>query len=424
MFCLFWTFPVAAQTGNGLLGDFSQPLLPDKIPSDLNIDVNGKTYDFSPSDVLSLIDETAEISPIATYRSEIENPDFCRYKKSLDCRLVFPYANYAHIKRAYVRNLKTAALQTFLQNLAQKTDMGPVNAKLQMADGKVSVFALSSPGIQLDLDKSEKAIAEFLSQGDFKVKLSLPVKKTDPEVSTDSIDNLGINTLIGEGVSDFRGSPRNRIFNINTATQRFNGLLIKPGEEFSFVKNLGEVDAEHNYLPELVIKNDKTEPEFGGGICQVSTTAFRAAIYSGLKITMRQNHAYPVSYYNPQGMDSTVYIPRPDLRFVNNTPGYILIETKIVGTKLFFDFYGTSDGRKTDVIGPKVLEHNSDGSMKTTFTQAVYDKDGALIRQDVFNSAYASPAKYPHPGAEPVFTEKPQDWSKNEWENYKKAHSL
>lgn len=424
LFCLLWLIPNAARAENAVLGDSSQMFSADKIPLELNVSVDGENHTFSRSDILNLIEETSALSPNLSYRSEIENPDFCLYKKSLICRMVLPYVTYGHLQKTYTRGISEENLQTLLQNLAQKTDTGPVNAKLQMTDGKVSVFALSSPGIQLDMDKGEVAMRDYLAQGDFQATLTLPVKKTDPVVSTDSIENLGINTLIGEGVSDFRGSPKNRVFNINTATQRFNGLLIKPGEEFSFVKNLGLVDGEHNYLPELVIKNDKTEPEFGGGICQVSTTAFRAAIYSGLKITMRQNHAYPVSYYNPQGMDSTVYIPRPDLRFMNNTPGYILIETKIEGTKLFFDFYGTSDGRSVKVIGPRITQHNSDGSMKATFTQEIYDKDGNLQRSDVFNSAYASPSKYPHPGAEPVFTEKPKDWSKNEWDNYKKAHGL
>ena len=191
------------------------------------------------------------------------------------------------------------------------------------------------------------------------------------------------------------------------------------------MKVLGEVDGEHGYLPELVIKHDKTEPEFGGGICQVSTTAFRAAIYSGLEITARRNHAYPVGYYNPQGMDSTVYIPKPDLRFKNDTPNYILIQTKIVGTELTFQFYGTSDGRKTTVIGPTILEKNPDGSMKTTFTQQINDKDGNLIREDVFKSNYESPSKFPHPGeTSGLLTKKPKNWSDREWKVYKKEHGI
>lgn len=424
LFTLFLVLPVGTSAKNGLLNDSPSASVVDNIPLSWSLSADGKTYIFSRSDILNMIQETADLTTNENYSSEMENPDFCLYKKSLICLLFLPNATYGHVQKTYSHSFNEKNIDTFLNDLAGKINTSPVNAKLQMGEGKVSVFALSSQGVQLDMTESKKTLLEYIAQGDFAVPLILPVKKTDPVVSTDSIENLGINTLLGEGFSDFRGSPSNRIFNIKTATERFNDLLIKPGEEFSFVGNLGEVDAEHDYLPELVIKNDKTEPEFGGGICQVSTTAFRAAIYSGLKITMRQNHAYPVSYYNPQGMDSTVYIPRPDLRFMNDTPGYILIETKIEGTKLFFDFYGTSDGRSAKVIGPKITERGTDGSMKATFTQEIYDKDGNLQRSDVFNSVYASPAKYPHPGAEPTFTEKPSDWSKKEWSNYKTAHGM
>ena len=121
-------------------------------------------------------------------------------------------------------------------------------------------------------------------------------------------------------------------------------------------------------------------------------------------------------------MDATVYVPRPDLRFINNTPAYILIQTKIEGTELIFQFYGTDDGRKTEVIGPKIIERNSDGSLKATFTQKVADKNGDLIREDVFNSNYDSPNKYPHPGQ--VLSQKPAGWSDKEWSKYKKDNNL
>jgi len=117
-------------------------------------------------------------------------------------------------------------------------------------------------------------------------------------------------------------------------------------------------------------------------------------------------------------MDSTVYVPRPDLRFINNTPGYILIQPRIEDTELIFSFYGKDDGRKINVIGPKITERNPDGSMKATFTQQVYDKDGKVIIEDVFNSSYDSPGKYPHPGE--VLIQKPSDWSQKQWDTYKK----
>jgi vancomycin resistance protein YoaR len=124
-------------------------------------------------------------------------------------------------------------------------------------------------------------------------------------------------------------------------------------------------------------------------------------------------------------MDATVYVPRPDLKFKNDTPNYILIQTKIEGTELIFDFYGTSDGRQTEIIGPKVVEKNPDGSMKTTFTQKVTGKDGNILREDVFNSSYDSPSKYPHPGTtNDILTQKPNGWSDREWKDYKSAHRL
>lgn len=360
------------------------------------------------------------------YRSEIENIHFCDNK--LDpCDLILPTMLTIHLQKTDKTTIDNQAIVSFVGDLARKINKDPVDSKFTVENDRVVEFASSQAGVRLKTEESiaalEAAVKKLSEQplgGSATVNLAL--EKIEPAIQNSN--GLGIATLIGEGVSNFAGSPKNRIFNINVATARFNGVLIKPGEDFSFVSVLGEVDGEHGYLPELVIKKDKTEPEFGGGICQVSTTAFRAAIYSGLKITARRNHAYPVRYYNPQGMDATVYVPRPDLRFINNTPDYILIQTKIEGTILKFQFYGIDDGRKTEIVGPTITERNPDGSMKATFTQNVFDKDGNKIISDVFNSNYDSPNKYPHPGQETKLTSKPKGWSDREWKVYKKANGL
>lgn len=354
-------------------------------------------------------------------RSEFENIYYCPVN-NIFCALTLTEMQRHHIRLLPEKNVNVDKIRLHVDDIARSVNRDPIDAKFQIEDGKVTTFSEPQNGIALDTEKSVEMILSALqtNQEKYPQTLNLPFDVKEPAIGYENVNSLGINSLIGEGVSNFKGSTKSRIHNVTVGASRFNGVLIKPGEEFSFVKNLGEVDAEHGYLPELVIKHDKTEPEFGGGICQVSTTAFRAAIYSGLKITARRNHAYPVSYYNPQGMDSTVYIPNPDLRFINNTPGHILIQTSIEGTILKFQFYGTDDGRKTTIDGPKVLEKNPDGSMKTTFTQHVFDKNGEEIIKDVFNSSYNSPDKYPHPGEE-IFTTKPDDWSKKQWEDYKKS---
>jgi vancomycin resistance protein YoaR len=130
-----------------------------------------------------------------------------------------------------------------------------------------------------------------------------------------------------------------------------------------------------------------------------------------------------VQYYAPQGLDATVYIPKPDLMFLNYTPNYILIQTRIEGTQLIFDFFGTSDGRETKIVGPFVTERGDAGAMKTIVTQEVYGTDGNLLRKADFKSNYDSPSKYPHPGQEKI-TEKPTNWSSKEWKAYKKANGM
>ncbi len=402
LYCFIFLFfflsvsPVAF--GNEIdLGTFTQKEIDSKINQPINFNVNGLNDSFSQSEVSSWLSEKVFLNYAKNYNSEIENPDLCAYYKSLSCELSFNARKENHIRKESTLLINTDLLKKSLSALATRVNKDPIDARLKIEDGKVSAFSLSEKGISLDENKSAKAIIDYLKNSSESQMLALPYQEINPKIGENSADSMGINTLIGEGHSDFRGSSKNRITNIKIATNKFNGVLIKPGEEFSFINTLGPVDAEHGYLPELVIKQDKTEPDYGGGICQVSTTAFRAAIYSGLEITARQNHAYPVSYYNPQGMDATVYIPRPDLKFINNTPGYILIQTKIEGTILTFQFYGTSTGQTVKIIGPIILERNPDGSMKTTFTQQIYDKDNHLSKETVFKSNYESPNKYPHP---------------------------
>lgn len=405
------------------LGYFPAQRLADYFAKGITLQAGGADYNLPAGELKKWIAEKEDLTVSGGYQSEIENIDFCQYKKSIPCALMFSARRKFHTQKISEVFLNRDLLNKFLDDLAQQTDKDPENATLQVEDGKVFVFALGKNGIKLDKEKSLCLISDYFKNNSSAGKIELAYDEIKPEITTDSIDNLGIKSLIGEGSSNFAGSPKNRIHNIYVGAQKFNGVLIKPGEEFSFIKTLGTVDESTGYLPELVIKTDQTVPEFGGGMCQVSTTTFRAAIYAGLKITARTPHAYPVRYYNPQGMDATVYIPRPDLRFINNTPGYILIQTRIEGTRLIFNFFGADDGRKINLIGPKITESNPDGSMKATFTQEVFDASGNKIINDVFNSAYDSPAKYPHPGEE-IFKEKPKGWTQGEWKAYKKAHNI
>jgi len=239
-----------------------------------------------------------------------------------------------------------------LDELAKEIDMAPQEAKFQMADNKVKEFQPALPGLELDKEVSLNNLNRefFINKNK---TITLAVKESPPISKTEDTNTLGIKELIGKGVSDFSGSHTNRIKNIKNAVAHLNGLIIPPGE-FSIVDAIGEVNAATGYFQEFVIKGDRTIPEYGGGLCQIGTTIFRVALYSGLPITERRPHSYIVSYYKPLGMDATIYGPHPDVRFLNDTGHNILLQIKIEGTKLTFEFWGTSDGRKVEITDPEI----------------------------------------------------------------------
>ncbi len=268
------------------------------------------------------------------------------------------------------------------------------NARFNRIDDRVDQFEMPREGRSLNVDASLAAAQSALqNESD---SIALVVDLTEPAVKDlGDIEALGIKELLATGESDFSGSPANRINNIEVGTARYHGLLIEPGQEFSFNEFLGPVDAEHGFKPELVIKQNVTTPEYGGGLCQVSTTLFRAAVYSGLEITQRRNHAYVVKYYGTPGFDSTIYPPYTDLRFINNTPGYILIQARVEGKKLFFELWGTNDGREVLVEGPFTYDRQSNGAMKARLSQTV-TKDGEVMIEHTFYSNYKSADLFPH----------------------------
>lgn len=249
-------------------------------------------------------------------------------------------------------------------------------------------FTNATTGKSLDFYTSMKNILYALEQGG--ATAYLKIDEVLPEKTLSDINNLGINELIGIGESDFKGSPKNRLHNIKIGVKQMQGVIIKPGEEFSFNKFLGPVEEAQGFLPELVIKRTGTVPELGGGLCQVSSTTFRAAMNAGLPITQRKNHAYAVQYYSPQGTDATIYPGVVDLKFINDTPGHLLIWPYFKdNTKLIFEFYGTKDNRKVTLNKPWQYDRKPDGSLKAEWTRVV-EKDGQ-IATSTFKSIYLSP---------------------------------
>jgi vancomycin resistance protein YoaR len=249
-------------------------------------------------------------------------------------------------------------LAPYFKPIRKIIEVPAVNAIFTMKEDKVVEFVPHKTGIGIDDDALASDLRDALYQA--KAGIELPMKVTEPEITNEKSNSLGINEALGTGTSSFARSPKNRIANITNGASKLNLTLIAPDEEFSLVSQLKPFDEENGYAKELVIKGNKIEPEIGGGLCQIGTTTFRSVMNSGLPITMRQNHTLVVSYYNDPanglpGSDATIYDPNPDFRFVNDTGHYILFLAQVLPKqKLAFTIYGTSDGRKGSYEPPEV----------------------------------------------------------------------
>ena len=261
---------------------------------------------------------------------------------------------------------KESVLTDKLTELSAQVDIPVEDALFAFAGGKVTAFKPSKEGQKLNIEKAKKSIREALgaaaATNQQRITIALPVETIRPAINTHNTNAFGIKELIGSGYSEFTGSIPGRIHNVVLAASRLNGVLIKPGEELSFNNTIGDISAATGYQSAYIIKEGRTVLGDGGGVCQVSTTLFRAALNAGLPIIERRAHAYRVHYYEEggykPGLDATVFSPSVDLVIKNDTPTYILIQTK-TDTKnltLRFELYGTRDGRVAEISNHKVWD--------------------------------------------------------------------
>lgn len=319
------------------------------------------------------VENVLSVSPInlAFSCSEAEEgEDFCEDKKEIKIKEIefVKWIEVVKKNNKAVVVLNKEKVNNYLDVLAEDQDIPAQDAKFKIEDDKVSEFQESVGGIVINVKKTFNNIEKGIFI-DATSTMQIVMERDMPKNGMGDVNDFGISELIGVGTSSFAGSPQNRRHNIKVGAETLDGLLIKPGEEFSLVTSLGDIDEKSGYLPELVIKGSKTVPEYGGGLCQIATTAFRLALDAGLEITQRRPHAYRVSYYEPAGTDATIYVPWPDLKFFNDTGKHLLFQTEIDGDDLIFKFWGTSDGRKVEMTEPKIYNIVSPGSTKIIETE-------------------------------------------------------
>jgi len=186
-------------------------------------------------------------------------------------------------------------------------------------------------------------------------RVEIPIVGRPATRSTPDAEDLGISELLAAGDSLFINSAGYRITNISNGSGLLHGAVVMPGEIFSFNEYLGPIEYDRGFIDGLVIIDDSTEDAIGGGICQVSTTMFRAAFWAGLPILERHKHLYRVRYYEqggyPIGFDASIWQPSLDVKFMNDTDGAIMVRTLFDRRRqsLRFELWGKPTGRTVEV---------------------------------------------------------------------------
>lgn len=255
-------------------------------------------------------------------------------------------------------SLNEATIEREIKALADQTQKDGTLPRVAWNNGDLKITKAGKNGSRIDEAQALSGVlATIMSGGD---SYELPNLILDPPVTEANLHSLGINNLVSVGKSDFSGSADYRIHNIGVGMRLLNGILIPPGAEFSFNNNIGEIDAANGFVEGAAIVQNRTQQEFGGGICQDSTTVFRAAYWAGLPITERWGHSFYINWYdkyalgplgNGPGLDATIFTGGPDLKFVNDTGAWLLIQswsnpnTGVAQVEL----YGTKLNRRVEI---------------------------------------------------------------------------
>jgi vancomycin resistance protein YoaR len=243
-------------------------------------------------------------------------------------------------------------LEEALRGLAEESDLQPVEPRLRFSGGAVQIVEPGRNGRQLEVAQAVDLLVQ--KPWDDRRLVELPATVLQPAIRPETLATLGLVELVAEGSSSFRNSAPYRIQNIQAGAARMDGVLIAPDAEFSFNDTVGAIDERNGFTRGYAIIDGRTQLEWGGGVCQVSTTVFRAAFWAGVPITERNQHSFRISWYEelgePPGLDAAIFTGPGgyNLRFVNDTGSWLLMQSNVdlQSQVLTVRLYGTRPERE------------------------------------------------------------------------------
>lgn len=320
--------------------------------------------------------------------------------------------------QSYDVDIDMGAFENYLQTLAPGLITPALDGRFDFVPetGQLQVLEPAQSGRVLNVANTLARLEEGVFAAENRV-VPMAFDYTLPSYHNQiTASELGITELVAEATTYYNGSSQNRRTNIAVGVSRMNGIIVGPGEEFSFNYQLGDISYENGFVDGLVIFGGRTVNGIGGGICQVSTTLFRTVFNGGFAITERNSHGYRVGYYElsgqAPGMDAAIWQPERDFRFQNNSPYHILIEANVYpgDNALQFRFYSTQHWqveveepiiRDVEPAPEALFISNSDLNLgeisqvdfaadgaDVTVYRNIYDMDGNLVFEDYAYTHY------------------------------------
>ncbi|WP_068724689.1 VanW family protein [Paenibacillus sp. DMB5] len=246
-------------------------------------------------------------------------------------------------------HLEIEHLQTSLSPAWENESFGiPVDATRRITEDDRVVYTKETTSYEVDWHGLELALRAALptklGSPDIlpgkNITLEVPLTVKEPSITLKALQDQGIERKITQFSTSLGLSGPGRTFNVEAAAKAVNGTILPPDAVFDYGKAIEKAQRESGLREAPVIVNGKLQPGTGGGICQVSSTLYNAALRAGLEIVERRNHSLPVNYL-PKGQDATFAQGYINFRFRNNTGKYLIIKAAVEGRTLTVKLFGT-----------------------------------------------------------------------------------
>lgn len=358
-----------------------------------NIDVSNLTKEDAQIKIYNFINNNKKIKLVNDSSNYILNLD--NIEVNYDIKKSVDYAYNLDKNKNFLANIKTRInldlgknvciklnktyscekLNEFIDKLDKAIRIEAVNASIIKVENNLE-YKREIYGSELDKGKFKHIIVDKINNMSYGEE-KIPKKEIKPKYLYE--DLVKINTVLGSYETYFNPNIYNRVNNIKVSANATNNIILNPLEEFSFNSYVNSENLKGEFKEAPVIINGKLKDGLGGGICQVSTTLYNAALYAGLEITNVRNHSIPSSYIS-KGRDATISTGDIDLRFKNNFDSPIFITHKVFNDKIISTIYGSENCKKEiDVVTELVKSVPYD--IKSKNSENLYEGEKSIYQK-------------------------------------------